>query len=246
MATTNRFRFTVADGDPTWSKGWKDYAQMYSHVWDRLRFHRGKGFTIDKRPAELRLIDVEAELFQIVKNQPAGKNHIVESKLDGYRVMVERFEVEDLHGRDVTDHLRNAIGTPYVLGGWGLGGMDCSGSTGWSHAFEGVTLPHKASWQHDLFRNHEPGFHLIGPAELLEGDLIFLHGDDHVATFLDRHPDYGLRVLDEEPHDTQAPSAWPSSFLGTGLRIRPASGNYYCAFQYANGFGRIEKINGKP
>jgi len=240
----NRYRFTVPDGDPQWSKGWRAYKEMYGHVWDRLRFHRGKGFTIDDRPQVLRLVDVEDELHNICDNQAAHKVHAVESKLDGYRVKVERLEAEDLHGQDVLDHLRNAIGTPYVWNGASLAGMDCSGSTLWSHAFEGVDLPHKASWQHDLFRQQKPGFHLIQRDQIKPGDLVFLHNDDHVATYLDG--ELGGRVIDAEPHNTAAPSGWPLMYLGVGLRVRPMTGTYYCSWQYSNGIGRIEAINGKP
>jgi hypothetical protein len=233
----------VADGDPVWSKGWRSYDEMYAHVWDRLRF--GKGFTIDDRPQELRLIDVHDELLQIVKNQAAEKIHTVEAKLDGYRVKAERFEVEDLHGRDVTDHLRNALGTPYVLGGWGLGGMDCSGSTGWSHAFEGVTLPHKAEWQHDLFRNHEPGFHLIDATQLLEGDLVFLHNDDHVATFLT-----GTRTMasasSTRSRTTQGPLGMALDLARHGHAYPTGFGQLLLRVPVRERFGRIEKINGKP
>jgi len=243
MATVSRYRFTVADGSPTWSKGWRSYAEMYSHVWDRLRFHRGKKFTIDGG-TPLALSDVQDKLLKVLDGQAVGKMHVVESVLDGYRVKVERIEAVPLKGQDILDHLRNAIGTPYVLGGASLAGMDCSGSTLWSHAFEGITLPHKASWQHDLFRQNTPGFDIIDRTKILPGDLIFLHNDDHVATYLDDQ--FGGRVIDAEPHDTGAPTGWPSSFLGTGLRVRPMSGNYYCAWQYSNGIGRIEAINGAP
>jgi len=243
MATVSRYRFTVADGSPTWSKGWRSYAEMYSHVWDRLRFHRGKGFQINDRSA-IKLVDVEGELHKTLDGKPANTIVTVTSVADGYKVKLERIEVEPLKGQDVLDHLRNAIGTPYVLGGATLQGMDCSGSTLWSHAFEGITLPHKASWQHDLFRQHKPGFDTITRDQILPGDLIFLHNDDHVATYLDDK--FGGRVIDAEPHDTGAPAGWPSSFLGTGLRVRPMSGSYYCSWQYitANGIGRIEAING--
>lgn len=240
----NRYRFTVADGSPSWSKGWRSYREMYSHVWDRLRFHKGKRFQIDQRPADFNLADVQEELRHVLDGQPAGRIHTVTSNLDGYTVKVERIEAPDLHGQDVLDHLRNAIGTRYVLGGASLGGMDCSGSTLWSHAFEGVVLPHNARAQHDLYRQHKPGFHLIERAQILPGDLVFLHNDDHVATYLDDQG--GGRVIDAEPHDTLAPSGWPSTYLGTGLRIRPMSGDYYCSWKYSNGIGRIEAINGRP
>lgn len=245
MATTNRYRYTVADGDPTWSKGWRSYKKMYEHVWDRERFHRGKGFTIDGRPQELRLVNVEDELKKILDNQKAGKIHTVESLLDGYTIKVERLEAEDLHGQDVLDHLISAMGTRYVLGGASLAGMDCSGSTLWSHAFEGVTLPHNAAQQHDMFRNHAPGFHLITQQQILPGDLVFFHNDDHVAAYAGKMYGYDI-VIDAEPHDTGAPNGWPSTYLGTGLRRRPMTGTYYCSWQYSNGIGRIEAINGRP
>ncbi len=240
MATINRYRFAAADGDPQWSKGWRAYKEMYSHVWDRLRFHRGKGFKIDEQ-SPTKLAGLEDELHKFLDQRPKGVVHTVEALSDGYRIKVERIEAENLHGQDVLDHLRNAIGTPYVLGGATLGGMDCSGSTLWSHAFEGVTLPHKASWQHDLFRQQKPGFHLIDRGQIKPGDLVFFHNDDHVATFLDTD-----RVIDAEPSNAPAPSGWPSSYLGVGLRVRPMTGNYYCSWVYSNGIGRIEAINGRP
>lgn len=239
----NRYRFTVADGDPSWSKGWRAYDNMYEHIFDRLRFHRGKGFQLDARKP-IKLVDVAVELHNILDNQIAGKVHTITSLADDYRVKAERIETDELHGQDILDHLRNAIGTPYVLGGASLGGMDCSGSTLWSHAFEGITLPHKAEWQHDLFREQKPGFHLIQRTEILPGDLVFLHNDDHVAVYLDDQ--LGGRVLDTEPHDTGAPAGWPTTWLGVGLRVRPMIGSYYCSWQFSNGIGRIEAINGKP
>lgn len=239
----SRYRFTVADGDPQWSKGWRAYKEMYAHVWDRLRFHRGGGYWINGRDP-VKLVDVEPELHKLLDDKP--KNTIVEVRAvkDNYTVKVERIEAEDLHGQDVLDHLRNAIGTPYALGGATLKAMDCSGSTLWSEAFEGVVLPHNAAQQHDLFRQHQPGFHLIERSQIKPGDLIFFHNDDHVATFED--DTLGGRVIDAEPHDTGAPTGWPSSFLGVGLRHRPMIGDYYCSWKYSNGIGRIEAINGKP
>lgn len=241
----NRYRFTVADGTPQWSKGWRAYKEMYAHVWDRLRFHRGAGFKIDGRPQVLKLVNVEDELKGILDNQAPGKLHTVDALSDGYTVKVERFQTEDLHGQDVLDHLRNAIGTPYMLGGATLGGMDCSGSTLWAHAFEGVTLPHNAAQQHDMFRNQAPGFHIITREQILPGDLVFFHNDDHVAPYAGHQWGYDV-VIDEEPHNTGSPSGWPSSYLGVGLRVRPMTGTYYCSWAYSNGIGRIEAINGRP
>ena len=246
MSTYSRYRYTVADGDPTWSRGWRAYNEMYSHVWDRLRFHRGDGFVIDDRPNSIHLVDVQAELKKVLDNQTAGKVHSVTSKSDGYKVKVERLLAEELHGDEIVQHLITALGTRYILGGASLSGMDCSGSTLWSHAFEGVALPHNAAQQHQMFRDHTPGFDIIDRAQIKIGDLIFFHNDDHVAAYAGQRWGYDV-VIDAEPHDTGSPSGWPTSYLGTGLRYRPMTGTYYCSWQYVttNGVCRIEAINGK-
>lgn len=242
--TYSRYRYTVADGDPTWSRGWRAYKNMYEHVLDRLRFHRGKGFSIDDADP-IRLADVEDVLHKRLDKIPPHTIVRVTALLDGYDIKAERLLAEDLKGDEIVGHVINAIGTRYVLGGASLSGMDCSGETLWAHAFEGITLPHNAAMQHDLFRNHAQGFVPITREQVKIGDLIFFHDDDHVAPYAGQR--WGMDVVvDAEPHDTHAPAGWPTTYLGTGVRFRPMTGNYYCSWQYANGFGRIVAINGQP
>lgn len=239
----DRYRFAVADGSPDWSRGFVTYENFWERAVDKLRFHRGAGFQINDRPKES-LVQVKEDLEKLLKNQKAHTVFRITSLKDGYDIKAEKIEVADPTNQILIGHLRMALGTPYQLGGASLAAMDCSGSTRWSHAFEGVELPHKASWQHDLFRNHKPGFIPITRAQIKPGDLIFHHADEHVSTYLDGQ--FGGRVIDAEPHSTGSPAGWPSSQLGTGLRIRPMISGYYCDWENVCGIGRVVKINGTP
>jgi len=86
-------------------------------------------------------------------------------------------------------------------------------------------------------------FLTIPQSALVTGDLIFIDQLHHVASYYGMYHGHPA-VVDTEPHDTNAPAGWPSVMLGTGVRIRPMDGNYYCARIVS--CGRIVEINGKP
>jgi cell wall-associated NlpC family hydrolase len=69
------------------------------------------------------------------------------------------------------------VGTPYVWGGGGPGGFDCSGLTSWVYGKLGVSLPHNAAAQFGAGR-------AIGRSKLRRGDLLFFHGLGHVGLYL--------------------------------------------------------------
>lgn len=58
------------------------------------------------------------------------------------------------------------IGTPYLWGGSGPGGFDCSGLVQWVYAEVGVSLPRTAQAQFDATTR-------IPPSDLQPGDLVF-------------------------------------------------------------------------
>src|SRR5699024_2901346 len=50
-------------------------------------------------------------------------------------------------GQKIVDAARSQIGTPYVWGGTGPGGFDCSGLTSWSYSQVGKSIPRTSQAQ---------------------------------------------------------------------------------------------------
>ena len=69
------------------------------------------------------------------------------------------------------------LGKPYVWGGAGPNGFDCSGLTQYSYGAVGIGLPHSARAQ----SGH--GFP-VARASLLPGDLVFFYGFGHVGIYI--------------------------------------------------------------
>ncbi|MET7751223.1 NlpC/P60 family protein [Micromonospora sp. NPDC005367] len=70
-----------------------------------------------------------------------------------------------------------AIGKPYVWGGSGPNGYDCSGLTSAAWRAAGKSLPHNARMQWGAVAH-------IGHGELRAGDLVFYRGLGHVALYV--------------------------------------------------------------
>lgn len=71
----------------------------------------------------------------------------------------------------------SGIGTPYVWGGKGPGGWDCSGFTAWAYAQAGITIPSSTSA-------------ILGSGQFTRtsspqpGDLVFQNGGSHVGIYV--------------------------------------------------------------
>jgi cell wall-associated NlpC family hydrolase len=72
-------------------------------------------------------------------------------------------------------------GTPYVYGGEGRGGFDCSGFTSYLYSRKGVSLPHSARGQFAMGQHVDRG-------HMKPGDLVFFHtvtpGISHVGMYV--------------------------------------------------------------
>ncbi|WP_147341164.1 C40 family peptidase [Actinomadura logoneensis] len=89
-------------------------------------------------------------------------------------LLVRRWEARAARA---VDYATRQLGRPYVWGGSGRGGFDCSGLTqqAWRHA--GVKLPRIAA---DQFRRTRPH---VSVDRLKPGDLVFFHGLGHVGIY---------------------------------------------------------------
>ncbi|RMI34486.1 C40 family peptidase, partial [Actinomadura harenae] len=78
------------------------------------------------------------------------------------------------------DYATRQLGRPYVWGGSGRRGFDCSGLTqqAWRHA--GVRIPRIAADQFRRTRHH------VRADRLKPGDLVFFHGLGHVGIYTGR------------------------------------------------------------
>lgn len=241
----NRYQYARADGEPNYHDAF-GFDRMWADAEDQLRFHKGKGFTITDRktgdtgPAR-RLSEVASRVHGALDALPELAVVEVRSVADPTFALAFRREqiASDHHGQQLVAKLLTKLGMPYLRDAIvSSGRTDCSGLTMWGWNSMGIdAIPHNAHAQHLLFGVRH-GFVDIPKAKLEVGDAVFCDNDAHVATYYGMYKGHPC-VIDTEPHDTVAP--WGGN-LGTGVRIRPMDGNYYCA--KVNGCGRIVEING--
>ena len=71
----------------------------------------------------------------------------------------------------------SGIGTPYVWGGKGPGGWDCSGFTAWAYAQAGINIPSSTS---AILGSGQ----FVRTASPKPGDLVFQNGGSHVGIYV--------------------------------------------------------------
>jgi len=76
---------------------------------------------------------------------------------------------------EVVAFAESQLGTPYLWGGTGVGGFDCSGLTQAAYHAAGVEIPRTSEEQFAFGRQ-------IPVAELQPGDLVFFRGSDYNGT----------------------------------------------------------------
>ena len=72
---------------------------------------------------------------------------------------------------------RSLLGVPYVFGGTGRRGVDCSGLTRYAYQAAGIALPHLAAAQARMGR-------WISKRRLRPGDLVVFNRGGHVAMYV--------------------------------------------------------------
>jgi len=97
---------------------------------------------------------------------PQLKARILAFKMGGVekQINISEYDVED-----VIDYAESLLGTPHVMGGYSVSGLDCSGLVALAHAQSGVVLPRSS---------HEQGRYgtiISREEELKRGDLVFFH-----------------------------------------------------------------------
>jgi len=103
------------------------------------------------------------------------------------------------------------LGLPYVWGGSGPDGFDCSGLTGWAYAAAGISLPRTAAQQ--WLSGPHPSIHQMQPGDLLfwasdPSDMSSIH---HVALNLGG----GMMISTDHPGDlARVQPIWDDEFVG--------------------------------
>ena len=116
----------------------------------------------------------------------------------------------------VLHYLKQALGTPYVWGGQGPGGFDCSGLIYWAMQQAGLKAPPRLSQQQLAAGKKEDW------SQLQVGDFVGYHGGSHIAVYIGNNqileaPHTGLNVRIRDLTDYDRQNGWgvdASSFYG--------------------------------
>jgi len=134
-----RYQIATAKGEdkPDWTPGKSTFDAGWDVARDRLRFHRGEGFTITERPQPpgqvRRLSEIDEHLGPRMRNADPGTVFAIRSQADRFTVLMRRVEEPLDNGAELIKLGKTKIGCRYDLGAAGPDVFDCSGYTQWLH-----------------------------------------------------------------------------------------------------------------
>jgi len=239
------WKWSKVDGSPSWSQGATDFDHIWNRAFELLKFERGQGFKLTNRETgkegPIRTLgEVKNHLETLLMQNPDSVIEVRSVKTD-YALIFRRTIDKRLLGENFLGIARELTGAPYVLGGTSNRGVDCSGIVIYASDPFGIHYSEHRAWtMWQEFKSGKNGKIIIPRQKILKGDLLIIHGGDHIAVYVDDQ--YGGRVFDAQPHSVTSPWGWTPS----GAHIRSMAPNYYCSWENVNAVCRLTKINGEP
>jgi cell wall-associated NlpC family hydrolase len=173
-----------------------DQVSIFSHV-SQSRGDKIKDFLYSAQRLEREKGNAQEAFDKVNARAEELKDQraVIEKAITKQRRLVERLGGEDPsptvpQGGDYTgpatgsakaalEYAYKQLGKPYVYGGAGPDGFDCSGLTMRAWGAAGVSLPHNAAAQYNLTASKRVSF-----ANLQPGDLVFFSGLSHVGMYV--------------------------------------------------------------
>jgi len=123
------------------------------------------------------VVSVQPKTPQPVKVEPPAKT----AEKPVQVATASKKQVSRSDSSELVDHALSLVGVPYVFGGTGRSGFDCSGYTQYVFKGSGISLPRTAAEQFNVGSS-------ISREQLQSGDLVFFHtytsGASHVGIYI--------------------------------------------------------------
>ncbi|GAA4107943.1 C40 family peptidase [Enteractinococcus coprophilus] len=150
---------------------------------DSVRLDLGRAELQSTRAPEPVVEEVEEDLAPVT-NETAANNSTSETDNDAQTQSASTQEAPSAPESTASGSLGavvsaaySGVGTPYVWGGKGPGGWDCSGFTAWAYAQAGINIPSSTS---AILGSGQ----FVRTASPKPGDLVFQNGGSHVGIYV--------------------------------------------------------------